>query len=73
MPVKEKPLVMKDEMTPELQFQLDRIKDAFLISLVKRHGGAVRIPVQEVDSATDLLTMTLEDDVFILNTAPRGH
>lgn len=56
----DKPLKMREALTPDLRRALERIRDNFLICMVKRVGGQVELPVQEVDAANDLLTITVD-------------
>jgi hypothetical protein len=71
---KEKPMVMRDDLDPQTKIDVDRIKDCFLIALVKRNGGEVELSVDEVDRANDLMTMTTNDEGtgFILKTTARN-
>lgn len=67
-----KKTTMANDLSPELQENLNRIKDNLLISLVKREGGRVEIPLAEVDAANDLMTMEVDGKAFVLETKARN-
>lgn len=47
---------------PELAAVLDDLKDQLLIAFVKRMGGTVIMPVEEVDSTGSVVMMMHVDD-----------
>ncbi|NGO50413.1 hypothetical protein [Allomesorhizobium camelthorni] len=56
---------MARAFAPEHAAMLDDFKDQLLIVLVKRLGGKVNIPVEEVDgTGQDLLMFSVRDRVF---------
>lgn len=69
---------MRESLPPELQEGLLKIRDNLLICCVKRAGGKLTFPVEEVDNATSLLTMGIIQDpetgksVFQLETKERN-
>lgn len=68
----EKPFVLRDDLEPDFKKIINRVRDNFMICMVKRNGGRMEFPVAEVDAANDLLTMTIEGDVFVLTTEARN-
>lgn len=65
---------MRDTLNPKLKNELKKLMDNFLIVLVKRNGGSVRIPVHEVDMADDLLVMEIDQKTneFVLKIKARN-
>jgi hypothetical protein len=58
----EKPLNMMEDLPQEARKRMEALRNNLLICLIKRAGGRVQFPVDEVDAADDLLTMTIDDD-----------
>lgn len=73
-----KPFMLRDQMPAETQEALKRIRDNFIICMVKRAGGRIAFPVDEVDAADDMLTMTIDEDaatgkkILVLETKSRN-
>ena len=63
---------LRDELPDPLKKQMKTLMDNFLIVFVKRAGGKVTIPVEEVDKANDLLVMNIVNGEFILTTKARN-
>lgn len=69
--MKEKPLEMLESMPPIVREAIKKMRDNLLIVLVKRAGGELRVPVEEIDAADDLMTMTIDGNVFVIKTERR--
>lgn len=68
-----KPIVLQENLPPEMQAAIMRIRDNFLICMVKRAGGKVTIPCTEIDAADDMLTWHTDAATreFVIETMPR--
>jgi hypothetical protein len=66
-------LTMRDDLPDELQESLKRLRDNIIISLVKRNGGTLEIPAEEIDRADDMLIMEVDQQrkCFIFKTRSR--
>lgn len=60
------------ELSPEHAAAIDNMKDQLLIVLIKRAGGSVDIPVEEIDdTGQDTLSMSLDGRTFHFETGKK--
>lgn len=63
-------ITMIEDLPPELQQLVRRLRDNFIIAIVKRNGGSMRFPISEIDAASGPLTMVIEGTDFVLKMEP---
>ncbi|CAE7161643.1 unnamed protein product [Symbiodinium microadriaticum] len=61
-------ITMLKELPKEMQEAMEKLRDNFVIAMVKRNGGRMEFPVHEIDNASGPLTMEIDQNrkVFIL-------
>ena len=57
-------------LPPEIQDALGRLKDNFIICMLKRAGGSITFTLAEVDEAEAKMTVAVENGCFKLELSP---
>lgn len=72
--MQDKPTTMRDDLTPELKVAMKRLMDNFIIAIVKRNGGRMEFPIDELDAADSMLTLEVDRDggLLTLTTTERN-
>ncbi|MEE8150637.1 MAG: hypothetical protein V3T43_02835 [Nitrosomonadaceae bacterium] len=68
----DKNIVMRDDLPEDVQENMNKIRDNFLIAMVKRAGGELSFTIDEINEAADMLTMEVIGDRFVLKVVLRN-
>lgn len=62
---------MQQELPNDLKEKLKLLKDNMLIAAAKRNGGRLEFTLAEIDAATDMIVLSVENGKFIIQITER--